>query len=89
MNDSIKEIAHQTGFKAIPGFELADNAIDHRLYGFAERIIQECIQCCGSQADRRNIRHRFGLPIESNVQYPSPDPHNSITSQYFRDLNLP
>ena len=32
---------------------------------------------------------RFGLPVESNIQYPGPDPKNSIESQYNRPLSLP
>ena len=56
---------------------------------FAELIIQECINCCGSQADRKNIRYRFGLPIESNVKYEGPEAHGSITSQYTREYNIP
>lgn len=56
---------------------------------FAEAIVEECASMCMSQADRRNLRHAFGLPTESNVQYPAPDPHGSITSQYTRPYNLP
>jgi hypothetical protein len=55
---------------------------------FAELIIQECIDCCGSQADRKNIRKCFGLPVESNVMYPGPETigHHS---QYERKYNIP
>jgi hypothetical protein len=56
---------------------------------FAELIVEECARCCGSQADRKNILKRFGLPVESDVKYPGPDAHWSITSQYDRNYNLP
>lgn len=56
---------------------------------FAELIALECAAACGSQADKKNIRKLFGLPIESNVQYEGPDAHGSITSQYTREYNLP
>lgn len=56
---------------------------------FAESIVEECARMCMSQADRKNLRQAFGLPVESNVKYPGPDPHNSITSQYTREYNIP
>lgn len=56
---------------------------------FAEMIVEECVKMCGSQADKKNIRSTFGLPVENNVEYPAPDAHWSVTSQYQRDYNLP
>ena len=56
---------------------------------FAELIVQECAACCGSQADMRNIRKRFGLHVESNVKYPAPEKSGSTNSQYEREYNLP
>lgn len=56
---------------------------------FAEYIVEECAQCCGSQADRRAIRKRFALPVESNVQYSAPEPVGSVESQYQRQYNIP
>jgi hypothetical protein len=56
---------------------------------FAELIVQECAACCGSQADMRNIRKRFGLPVESNVKYLGPEKSGSVNSQYEREYNLP
>jgi hypothetical protein len=55
---------------------------------FGELIIQECIACCGSQADMKNIRKRFGLPTESNVKYPGPEAQGHH-SQYGREYNIP
>ncbi len=55
---------------------------------FAELIIQECIACCGSQADMKNIRKRFGLPTESNVKYPGQEAQGHH-SQYGREYNIP
>lgn len=61
----------------------------HRMEMLAELIAEECAQICGSQADKKNIRKAFGLPVESNVQYPAPEADNSINSQYNRKINLP
>jgi hypothetical protein len=55
---------------------------------FAEYIVEECAQCCGSQADKRAIRKRFGLPVEHCVQYAAPDPLGSVESQYKKQYNL-
>lgn len=64
-------------------------ALDPKVSSDAAAIVEECAQICMSQADRKNIRNRFGLPVESNIKYPGPEPHGSITSQYTRQYNLP
>lgn len=64
-------------------------ALDPKVSSDAAAIVEECAQICMSQADRKNIRKRFGLPVESNIKYSGPEPHNSITSQYTRQYNLP
>lgn len=56
---------------------------------FAELIVKECAQVCGSQADRKNIFEHFGLPVESDVKSPAPALHGSVTSQYTREYNIP
>ena len=50
---------------------------------------KECAEICMSQADKKNIRKSFGLPIESNIKYQGPDLSNSVESQYNRKINLP
>lgn len=52
-------------------------------------VAEECAQICMSQADRRNIRLAFDIPVESNVKYTGPEADNSINSQYNRQINLP
>jgi hypothetical protein len=84
MKDTFKEIADRAHF----------NIYHSDLWSgtgkrFAEMIVKECASCCGSQADRRNILKRFGLAVESNIQYPGPEVHGSVTSQYTREYNLP
>lgn len=84
MEDPFKEIADRAHF----------NIYHSDLwYGtarrFAEMIVKECVNGCGSQADKRNLLKRFGLPVESNIQYPGPGESNSVTSQYNRPYNLP
>ena len=61
----------------------------HRMEMLAKLVAEECAQICGSQADKKNIRAAFGLPVESNVQYSSPGADNSVNSQYTREINLP
>ena len=80
MNPRVKELAEQAGGVVLAGSEIQK---------FAELIVLECAACCGSQADKKNIRQRFGLPVESNVKYPGPDAHWSVTSQYTREYNIP
>jgi hypothetical protein len=55
---------------------------------FAEAVVEECARCCGSQADMRNIRKRFGLLVESNIKYPGPEAQGHH-SQYNREYNIP
>lgn len=62
---------------------------DRELEKFAELIVIECNKICMSQADKRNILKRFGLPVEDPVKYYGPEPKNSIESQYNRPLSLP
>jgi hypothetical protein len=78
MSERIQELAVQVYGSAATAQEIK----------FAELIIQECIACCGSQADMKNIRKRFGLPTESNIKYPSPDAIGHY-SQYGREYNIP
>jgi hypothetical protein len=86
MNKRIRELAVQAGYME-DGFGIGHWDMPE-CKKFAELIIQECIDCCGSQADRKNIRKCFGLPVESNVMYPGPETigHHS---QYERKYNIP
>ena len=56
---------------------------------FVEAIVRECADRCGSQADQRNLLKSFGIEVESNVKYPSPEKSGSMNSQYEREYNLP
>lgn len=71
--------------------ERADNVIFYDIFNqkFGELIAEECAQMCMSQADRKNIRKAFGLPVESDVKYAGTDAHWSVTSQYNREYNIP
>ena len=82
MDDPFKKIADQAHFN-IYHSSLWSNTGRR----FGEMIAEECAKMCMSQADRRNIRERFGLPVESQVKYTSPEPSNSVESQYNRELN--
>ena len=87
MNKQIQEFAAQAK-KSVPAGLPVDQWIESYNELFAQLIVQECVACCGSQADMRNIRKRFGLPVESNVKYPSPEAQ-AHHSQYGREYNIP
>jgi hypothetical protein len=85
MNEKIKGIMTEAGISVEYVTNTKQIVI---LEKFAELIIQECIACCGSQADMKNIRKRFGLPTESNVKYPGQEAQGHH-SQYGREYNIP
>jgi hypothetical protein len=82
MKDPFKDIADQAHFNIYHS-----NLWNGTGRRFGEMIAEECARMCMSQADRQNIRQRFGLPVESSVKYKGPEPKNSIESQYDRTLN--
>ena len=87
MKNRIEELAYQSGIAL--GNNYAEGSRRDLLEKFAELIIEECAACCGSQADKKNIRKRFNLPVESNIKYEAPPLHSSIKSQYSREYNIP
>jgi hypothetical protein len=91
MNERIGKLAVKAGAHWEHGDWNMPSAVyfsERDLEKFAEMIVLECAACCGSQADMRNIRKRFGLPVESNIKYPSPDAIGHY-SQYGREYNIP
>jgi hypothetical protein len=83
MNDPFRKIAEDTHFNIYMSDLWTGTA-----RRFAEAIVEECATCCGSQADMRNIRKRFGLSVETNVKYPSSEAQGHH-SQYGRKYNIP
>jgi hypothetical protein len=88
MTKQIQEFAAQAK-NLVPAGLPVDQWIETYNQLLAQLIVEECAACCGSQADIRNIRKRFGLPVESNVKYPSVGPRWSVESQYEREYNIP
>ena len=88
MNQRIQELEKQCWDYRINGV-LIDGHLHFDAEKFAELIVEECAACCGSQADKTNIRKRFGLPVESNIKYEALPVQGSITSQYTREYNIP
>jgi len=84
MNERLKQIMLDHGLHK----HITEDC-QHRMEMLAELVAEECAQMCGSQADKNNIRKAFGIPVESNVKYPAPEAHWSVTSQYERPFNLP
>jgi len=86
MNKKIKALCDQVG---IDVDYLTNTKQIVLIEELAKRVAEECAMLCGSQADKRNIRYAFGIPVESNVQYEAPPIHGSVTSQYTREYNIP
>jgi hypothetical protein len=84
MNDPFKKIADETHFNIYHSDLWRGTA-----RRFSEAIVEQCASMCMSQADRKNIRTAFGLPVESNIKYHGPEASGSVESQYQRKYNLP
>ena len=84
MNNRIRDLAQEAGL-----LTYNPEGIPTKLEKFGELIAEHCASMCGSQADKKNIRLAFGLPVEDDIKYKGPDAHWSITSQYDRKYNLP
>jgi len=84
MNERLKKLMRDHGVH-----KYISEECQSRIELVTKLVVEECAQLCMSQADRRNIRAAFDLPVESNVKYPSPEDHGSITSQYERKYNIP
>lgn len=85
----IENLLYKSGLTAQGCWDELDSYARDAIIRVIEMAAQECADICMSQADRKNIRKSFGLPIESPVKYPGPEPYNSINSQYNREYNLP
>jgi len=87
MNERIKELAKQAGYQedlfGVGHWDMPE------CKNFVKLIAEECAKLCMSQADRKNIRRAFDLPVESDVKYEAPPVHGSITRQYTRQYNIP
>lgn len=88
MNKQIQELAARAK-TLVPAGLPVDQWIETYNEELGKLIVEECAACCGSQADMRNIRKRFGFPVETNVKYPAVDPSWSVESQYRREYNIP
>jgi hypothetical protein len=84
MNERLRSLMIESGTHLYISRECQD-----RIEYIANLIVKECAQVCMSQADRRNILKRFGMPVEDPVKYPGPELKNSVESQYDRPLSLP
>lgn len=84
MNQRLKKLMQESGTH-----KYISEECQNRIEFVVKLVVEECAQLCMSQADRRNIRSAFDLPVESNVKYPSPEVKNSIESQYKPDINIP
>ena len=88
-NKLIDEIIYKSGLIAQGCWDELDDYAKDGIVRALEIAAESCASICMSQADRKNIRQAFGLTVESNVKYPSPEVKNSIESQYKTDINIP
>ena len=88
MTDKLEDLLYESGLTAQGCWDEFDDYAKQGIERLVKMIVLECAACCGSQADMRNIRKRFGLPVESNIKYPSPDAIGHY-SQYGREYNIP
>lgn len=88
-NAVIEKIIYDSGLIAQGCWDELDSYAQDGIVRAIQMAAKECAAICMSQADKRNIRHSFGLPVESNVKYPGPEASNSIQSQYKPDINIP
>ena len=67
MNQRIRELAEQAGYKPLPGFDFANSLEETYLKKFAELIVRECVAAAEeAQADYyivANIKDRFGVEV--------------------------
>ena len=85
----IEDIIYSSGLIAQGCWDELDDYARDSIVRAIQLAAKESADICMSQADRKNIRKNFGLPVESNVKYPGPEADNSINSQYNRQINLP
>jgi hypothetical protein len=89
MNSNLlDDLMYQAGMTAQGCWDNLDDYDKEAILRLAKLIVQECVKSCGSQADKANILKTFGLPVESNVKYISPEASGSVDSQYRRRYNL-
>lgn len=87
MNERIQKLAEQAK-TSVPAGLLVNEWIERYNEIFAQLIVQECISCVGSQADKAYLKKHFGLPVESDIVYPAVEESWSVESQYKKKLDL-
>lgn len=88
-NNTIENLLYRSGLTAQGCWDELDQYAQDAILRVITMAAEDCASMCMSQADRRNIRTAFGIPVESNVKYPSPEAKNSIESQYTTNINIP
>jgi len=67
MNERIKELAEQAGYKPLPGFDFANSLEETYLKKFAELIVRECSAFVYNYPERyltRNQAREISLKME-------------------------
>jgi hypothetical protein len=87
-SEKLEKLMYESGMTAQGCWDHLDEYDKTAILKLAELIVQECAKSCGSQTDKANILKAFGLPVETNVKYISPESSGSVDSQYRRKYNL-
>ena len=60
MNERIRELAEQAGYKPLPGFDFANSLEEVFIKKFAEFIVRECADVAGRDVGHFVLKH-FGV----------------------------
>ena len=60
MNERIRELAEQAGYKPLPGFDFANSLEEVFIKKFAELIVRECADVAGRDVGHFVLKH-FGV----------------------------
>ena len=86
MNERILELANQAGIQLPDESVYNGHIYQNSIERFAKLLVNECISCVGSQADKAYLKKHFGLPVESDIIYPAVEESWSVETQYKREV---
>jgi len=61
MNERIRQLADEAGYKPLPGFDFANSLQEVFIKKFAELIVRECAVFCRWEHDERVVLKHFGI----------------------------
>ena len=67
MNERIRELLEQAGYKPLPGFDFANSLDEVFMQKFAELIVQECAKVCDEHKKSLENGWENGLGVASDL----------------------